>query len=307
MTHDDGERTGGSGAGKPGGRALAAEAGLLLTAAVWGAAFVAQRRGMEHVGPFLFNGLRFLLGCLPLLPFVWRARRAPGAGAALRRGVPLGILLFGGASLQQVGLLTTTVAKAGFITGLYVVFVPLMALVLGRRPSARVAGGALLAAAGLYFLTVGTGGDGVRPGLTVGDGLMLGCAVVWAAHILAVGRWAARLPWPQLALGQFLTCALLSLGVAAVSEPLAVQAIEAAGPALLYAGFVSVGVGYTLQVAAQRHAPPGPAAILLSLETVFAALAGWWWMDEGLSTTSLAGCALMLAGMSLASLRRGGD
>ena len=289
-------------------RALAAESCLLTTAAIWGFAFVAQRRGLDYMGPFLFNALRFALGCVPLVPFVLRSRRAAPSrsGPALRRGVWLGLLVFGGASLQQVGLLYTTVGKAGFITGLYVVLVPVLGALLGVGVGLRAWVGAVIAAVGLYFLTfLGVAPDGrtadARTIANLGDLLMLGCALFWATHIVAVGRWAGRLPWPQLALSQFVTCALLSLGAALVSEEISLTAIRGAWLPLLYAGLLSVGLGYTLQVVAQRDAPATPAAVIMSLETVFAAVGGWWLLDEHLGGVALVGCVLMLAGMVLAS------
>lgn len=348
---------------------MLAEALLLLTAAIWGFAFVAQRQGMDHVGPFLFNALRFFLGCLPLIPFVLRARAAArsdaaagptadtssephngtvagsprgdaiagAAGAAgpaavsglgttpdesvpkqrgvVAIGIVLGLFLFGGASLQQAGLQFTTVAKSGFITGLYVVFVPLLGIFLGLRIGARAWSGTVLATLGLYFLTFGWGGAGgaSNPGgavaagradANVGDLLMLACALFWAGHILAIDRWGRRQPWPQLALTQFLTCAGLSLIAALLFEPIVWADIAAAAGPVLYAGLLSVGVGYTLQVVAQRAAPPAPAAVIMSLETVFAAIGGWWLLSESMAPAALAGCVLMLAGMVLAALRR---
>lgn len=338
-------------------RALVAAALLLLTAAIWGFAFVAQRQGMDHVGPFLFNALRFSLGCLPLIPFILRSRTrarrdacagsagerphgdavagAAGAagpaavsdlgttpaGASPRRrgvvvtGIVLGLFLFGGASLQQAGLQFTTVAKSGFITGLYVVFVPFLGLFLGLRIGPRAWGGTVLATAGLYLLAFGGAGpgDATEPGggaaagraeANAGDLLMLACALFWACHILAIDRWARRLPWPQLAVTQFLTCAVLSLAAALLFEPVVWAAIAAAGGAILYAGLLSVGVGYTLQVVAQRDAPAAPAAVIMSLEAVFAAIGGWWLLSEALAPAAAAGCALMLAGMVLAALGR---
>jgi drug/metabolite transporter (DMT)-like permease len=339
-------------------RALVAAALLLLTAAIWGFAFVAQRQGMDHVGPFLFNALRFSLGCLPLIPFVmWSRTRArpdaragsvgderhgdaiagaagaagpaavsdlgtTGAGASPRQrgvvptGIVLGLFLFGGASLQQAGLQFTTVAKSGFITGLYVVFVPFLGLFLGLRLGPRAWGGTLLATVGLYLLTFGGAGPGDateagggtvavgRAEANAGDLLMLACALFWACHILAIDRWANRLPWPQLAVTQFLTCAVLSLAAALLFEPIAWAGIAAAGGPILYAGLLSVGVGYTLQVVAQRDAPAAPAAVIMSLEAVFAAIGGWWLLSEALAPAAAAGCALMLAGMVLSALGR---
>lgn len=289
--------------------ALMAEIGLLMVAAIWGFAFVAQRRGMDHIGPFLFNGLRFALGCLPLIPFIVRSSSRPGVARQPVgwRGVFLGLVLFAAASLQQIGILYTTVAKAGFITSLYVIFVPLLGVVVGVRVSRLAGAGAALAALGLYLLTLFDTGRVVsepRMAANMGDLLMLAGALMWAVHILAVGRWARRMAWPRLALTQYATCAAASLVTALLVEPINLDGILAAALPVLYAGALSVGVGYTIQVVAQQHAPPTPAAIIMSLETVFAVIGGWWLLGERMGSTELLGCALMLMAMVLASIRR---
>jgi len=293
---------------------LAAEAALLFTAAIWGFAFVAQRQGMDHMGPFLFNGLRFALGCLPLLPFLFlhlrQSRNAPEhtEPSQQRRlayhGVFLGLILFVAASLQQVGIQYTTVGKAGFITGLYVVLVPLLGLLLGTRVGPRAGIGVALAAVGLYLLTLGEGATGdARTTANLGDLLMFVCAIFWALHIITVGRWAPRIPWAPLAVTQFATCAIASLLVAAFTEPIRLANIQAGAVPLLYAGFISVGLGYSIQVIAQRQAPATPAAIIMSLETLFAVLGGWWLLAESLGPVQVLGCALMLLAMAMASVR----
>jgi len=277
-----------------------AEGLLLLTAAIWGLAFVTQRIGMKHVGPFTFNGLRFVLGCLPLAPFLIARHRAGGQRldrGTIARGAALGVVLFGAASLQQIGLVYTTAGKAGFITGLYVVMVPLFGIAVGQCASAGQWGGALAATAGLYLLSV-TGGLSMAPG----DLLVLGSAAVWAVHLLLIGSLAQRIHWSVLAFLQFGTCAVLSLLTAGCLETVTAAALVAVAPPLLYAGLMSVGVGYTLQVVGQRHAQPVPAAIILSLEAVFAALGGWILLRELLSPRQLSGCALMLAGMLASQL-----
>jgi drug/metabolite transporter (DMT)-like permease len=290
-------------------RALIAEIALLAVAAIWGLAFVAQRRGMDHMGPFLFNGLRFALGCLPLIPFLLRSSgtsRVTPERVGLR-GVFLGLVLFVAASLQQVGIVYTTVGKAGFITALYVVLVPILGLLGGSRIPRHVMAGVMMAAVGLYLLTmVGDAGSarGPREAANLGDLLMLACALFWAIHILLVGRWAGRMPWPRLALTQFATCSAVSLLSAVLFEPIIWTQVADAALPILYAGLLSVGVGYTLQVVAQRHAPPTPAAIIMSLETVFAVIGGWWLLGERMGSTELTGCALMLLAMVIASVRR---
>lgn len=286
---------------------------LLLTSIVWGFAFVAQKVGMDHVGPFTFNGVRFALGALVLIPLERRlARRTPAPatppaatepagsrGPVVRRagGVLAGLLLFGGASLQQVGLQWTTTANAGFITGLNVVIVPILGLLLSQRARRSTWMGAMLAAIGLYLLSV-TESFTLRPG----DGLELLGACFWAGHVVLVGWLSPRGSALRLAIIQYLTCSVLSLAVAACREPISALAIRSATGPILYGGVLSVGVGYTLQVVAQRRAPPAHAAVILSLEAVFAAIGGWWLLGEGLGARGLVGCSLMLAGMLVSQL-----
>ena len=210
-------------------------------------------------------------------------------------GLLAGLVLFAGASLQQVGIVYTTAGKAGFVTGLYVVIVPLLGLLWGQRTPGMTWAGAVLAAVGLYLLTVT---DGFT--LAEGDGLVLVGAFFWAAHVLLIGRLSGRYVEPVLlACLQFSVCAVLSLIVALATEPVTLQGLEAAALPILYGGLLSVGVAYTLQVVAQRDAPPAHAAIILSLETVFAVLAGWLWLNETLTERGLFGCGLMFAGMLL--------
>jgi drug/metabolite transporter (DMT)-like permease len=268
---------------------------LLLTAAIWGFAFVAQRAGMQHIGPFLFNGIRFVLGTLSLLPLLLlRARNGSGRAhaAILPYGLFAGVLLFLASSFQQVGIVTTTAGKAGFITGLYVVIVPLSGLLWGQRAGANRWVGVVLAASGLYLLSV-TG----RLTMERGDGLVLVSAALWAAQIQVVGWVSPRTDPIGLAVIQFATCAVLSLLVAFVAEPLDLGAVRAATIPLLYGGVGSVGIAFTLQIVAQRKAHPAHAAVIMSLEAVFAALGGWLILGETQSPRGLAGCGLMLAGM----------
>ena len=192
---------------------------LLLTALIWGFAFVAQRAGMEHVGPFFFNGVRFALGCLPLLPFVLRTTTTPLASRlrhTLRGGLLAGLFLFTAASLQQVGIVYTTAGKAGFITGLYVILVPILGLLLRHRSLRSTWTGALVATSGLYLLSV-------EPPLTIahGDALVLVSAFFWAGHVLVIGNLSRQLDWAMLAFLQFFVCALLSTVVAVGTEHIA--------------------------------------------------------------------------------------
>jgi drug/metabolite transporter (DMT)-like permease len=279
---------------------------LMLTATIWGSAFVAQRVGMDHIGPFLFNGIRFALGSLFLVPYIaagWgNGKPAAGispAGTTIRKwGVLLaGVVLFGGASLQQVGIVYTTAGKAGFITGLYVIIVPIVGLRWGQRASVGTWIGAVLAVSGLYLLSVTE-----RFTIAKGDFLVLLGAFMWAAHVLWISWLSPRMNPVVLASLQFAVCSVLSLLTALVFEPIILKAILRAAVPILYGGLMSVGIAYTLQVVAQRKAHPAHASIILSMEGVFAVIAGWIILRETLSARGLAGCTLMLAGMVISQL-----
>ncbi len=291
-----------------------ANALLLLTAIIWGFAFVAQRTGMEHVGPFTFNAVRFFIGGLVLVPFIIiRDRRVAGETLAIREatvggrrsgkrsrligGILAGLVLFAAATLQQTGIIFTTAGKTGFITSLYVVLVPLLGLAVGHRVSAAGWAGAILATVGLYFLTI----EGeLRMGW--GDLLVLAGAFLWAVHFLLLGRLSPGNDPVRLALAQFWTCAALSAVVALLAEPVSLAAIGPALPAILFTGILSIGVGYTLQVVAQGHTRPADTAILLSLEAVFAVIGGWLLLGEQLTPRALLGCGLMMAGILASQL-----
>ncbi|MCE4053454.1 DMT family transporter [Pseudomonas sp. Au-Pse12] len=284
-------------------QALRADVLMLITAVIWGSAFVAQTSGMDHIGPFLYSGLRFALGSLCLLPLVLRRpTSANQPEPLLNRGLLLGGVLMGlalalGINLQQVGLMFTTVTNAGFITGLYVIVVPLLGLLIGHKTGLGTWLGAVLAVVGMFLLSVS---DGFH--VASGDWLQLIGAFVWGGHVILVGVFAGRHDPIRLAFLQFATCAVVSLILALCLEPIAWAAIVAAGPAILYGGMVAVGIGYTLQVIAQKDAIASHAAIILSLEAVFAAIAGAWLLDESLQARGYFGCALMLSGMLVAQL-----
>ena len=280
---------------------------LLLTSVIWGFAFVAQRSGMQFVGPFTFNAVRFAIGGVLLIPlalYLDRQRRASSLPVApanrralLGGGLLAGVFLFGGASLQQTGLVYTTAGKAGFITGLYVVLVPIIGLAFGQRTAAGTWIGAMLAAVGLYVLSVQ--GD-LR--IQIGDLLVLLGAFLWAGHVLLLGHLSPGSDPVKLACIQFLVCAAFSLLVAILAETITLSGLRQALVPILYAGIMSVGVGYTLQVVGQRHARPSHAAIILSLESVFAVIGGWLLLGEVLSARALFGCALMLTGILVSQL-----
>jgi len=286
-----------------------ANALLLLTAIIWGFAFVFQRQGMAVIGPFAFSGVRFALGALCLVPFLILGKRR-----ALLKGLPqpeghlslggkllgsglLGLVLFAAANLQQAGLVSTTAANAGFITSLYVVLVPVIYRCLGKASSPRIWMGAGLAVVGLYILCVGSGFS-----IQAGDLLVLVGAFLWAAHILLINRLVTQMESLELAVGQFTTCALLSLGTALIFEPTPFKGLVPAAVPILYGGLLSIGVAYTLQIVAQRSAHPAHASIILSMEALFAAIGGVLFLHEPLSVRLVAGGVLMLAGMIISQV-----
>jgi len=299
-------------------RTLRADILLFITAAIWGLAFVAQRVGMDHVGPLTFNGVRFALGALALVPLIlsMEKNRAPRATSADQKRIAmggglLGIALFAGASLQQMGLAepqlaelgfeASTAGKAGFITGLYVVFVPLLGLFLAQRTGWGTWIGASLAVVGMYLLSF-------TAELTIafGDMLVLASALFWAGHVLLVGKLSPGLDAVdaiKLSTVQFAACAVLSLVGAVATEEITMTGLIGAAPAIAYGGLMSVGVAYTLQVIAQRDSQPAHAAVILSLEAVFAAIGGWFMLGEVLTVRALIGCGLMLVGMMLSQLK----
>ena len=275
---------------------------LLITAAIWGFGFVAQVMGMNYLGPYAFIALRFLLGAASLIPVIYFMHRRTPFDMSDRRSLwlgsgVLGVILFTAGSLQQVGLLYTTASNAGFITGTYMVIVPILGLILKYQTGLNTWLGCFLAAVGLYLLSV-------KEGLSLGygDGLQLLGAVFWAAHILAIDHFIQRAPGLLLAFGQFLICGVLALCVSSVLEVTTYDLVISAVNVLIYAGIVTVGVAYTLQVIAQQDAKPSHAAIILSSEAVFGAVGGALLLDEVLSQRELWGCALMLCGMVISQV-----
>ncbi len=276
---------------------------LLLVAMIWGSAFVAQRLGMDSIGPLLFSGLRFILGALVVLPFLLYRRHAGKVStpfldpSLLRGGFLLGLIVTAGINLQQAGLLFTSVSHAGFITGMYVLMVPLLGLLIGLRTNTGTWLGAVLAMCGLYLLTVE---DGFR--IAGGDWLQLASALCWAVQVLVMGYLAKKHDPLRLAFIQFVTCAVFSLLAALLLEPFSLPHIVQAAPALLYAGILSIGIAFSLQAIALQRARPAHAAIILSLEGVFAAIAAALFLGETLSVQGYFGAALMLGAMLLAQL-----
>lgn len=281
---------------------LKADLTLFFVALIWGSGFVAQRlAAANHLGAFLFNGGRFFLGALILLPFAlprWTLKLAdlPWVGLA-------GVLLFGGGWLQQAGMQYTSAANAGFITGLYVVLVPIL-LALFWRQKVRLFSwiAAALAVFGIWLLSA-QGKFRLAPG----DSLELIGSLLWAFHVILVGRLSRRMDVLPFSVSQFLVCGILNLSVGALFELPSLRALPLIWPSILYSACFPIALGFTLQVVGQKHAPATDAAILLSMEAVFAAFFGFAWLGEGLSTGQVVGCALMLAAMLLAQFNRQPD
>ena len=287
-------------------RTLKSDLLLLLAAFFWGTTFVAQRLGMEHLGPMIYNALRFAGGALTLLPVIltFRANRIEWGlphqrydRFLLYGGLLAGLALFGGASMQQIGLVYTTAGKAGFITSLYVVLVPIAGLFLGQRCGWAVWLGAGLAVAGLYLLSITESFTIAR-----GDLFILIGAFFWTIHVLLIGYLARRANPIYIACIQFIVCSILSLLAAVPFETITLPALRAAALPILYSGIFSAGVAFTLQVVCQRTSPPAHAAIVMSLETVFAALSGYLILHERLTPRDLAGCTLMFAALIVVQL-----
>lgn len=275
---------------------------LLLAAAIWGGGFIAQSTAMQVMGPFWFVGMRFVIATIVVLPFALReSARAPRPMTRNEKVVftAVGCALFAASATQQVGLLTTNVTNASFLTSLYVIMVPVISLIILKRPPHRIIWpAAAMALGGIYLLS---GGDLSR--LSFGDNLMVGSALLWAAQITLAGIAVQATARPlMLSAWQFAIVAIGALVVAILTEPLPAGAIQGALVELLYAGTLSSGLAFVLQNIGQRYTTPAQAAIFLSSEALFGALLGALIMKESLSPTGYVGCALMFAAILIVEL-----
>ena len=329
--------------------AVKADLLLLITAAIWGFGFVAQRSGMEYIGPFAFNGIRFILGSMSLLPFIiFRRKKIIQLGSSplpvkllIWPSLAAGSCIFVGVMLQQFGIIFTTAGNAGFITGLYVVLTPFFGIFLGRKTGLPTWVGSVLTLSGLYFISVTGNSGSINPG----DILIVISAFFWTTHVLLIDRLmntaaktdtstrtdvAVPIDPLELSAGQFAVCGIFSMIGAFLAEPFVSPIVERIDPSLLsagmfawkpfpalvsalgdgtvllsidalipilYGGLASVGIAYTLQVVAQRDAPPAHATIILCFEGCFAALGGALLLAEKAGAWTLLGFGLMLAGM----------
>ena len=284
-------------------RILRADLMLLALAILWGYGFIAQKWAMLNIGPLTFVTIRLLLGTIVLLPFLYLGKRAaPRVKTSSRALIPMliGVVIavFLGTWLQQVGLMTTEVGTASFITGLYVIFTPLLGLFVGYYIRSLTWIAILVAVVGLFLLSVAG-----RPVLNIGDLLVLVCAIAWGAQLLFVGWLAPRMDMIQLAVIQLAGAAIISLILTPIFEPVSFSAILAAKWELLYSGILASGLAFILQAWAQQDAPPAHAAILISLESVFGLAFGWWILDEELTNIQLIGCGLMLVAIIVAQIK----
>jgi drug/metabolite transporter (DMT)-like permease len=281
---------------------------LLLTAAIWGLAFVAQKVGAEHVGAFTFNGIRFALGSISLVPLILFFNKKKSKldensdesslKPTIKAGIIAGCALFIATSLQQMGVVDTTAGKAGFITGLYMVIVPLLGLFLKQKVNKSTWIGIVIAVIGLYLLSINEDFS-----ISKGDLLVLIGTVGWAVHILLIDNFTKKIDPIKLSSIQFATCSILSLVMAIIFEDINMVDISAAIVPILYGGLLSVGVAYTLQVVAQKNAKPSHAAILLSMESVFGAIGGAMFLGERIGARGLAGCVLIFIAIIISQLK----
>lgn len=284
---------------------------LLLTAAIWGFAFVAQRVGSEYVGAFTFNGIRFALGSISLVPLIIFFNKKKynevqikakseitTKNSTFKAGVLAGSVLFIASTLQQIGMTYTTAGKGGFITGIYIVIVPVLGLFFKQKTNKNIWYGIILALIGLYLLTI-------TEGLTIGKGelLVLSSSFMWAIHILVIDYFNKIIDPLKLSSIQFATCSILSLLIAILFESITISGIKGALIAILYGGLLSVGVAYTLQVIAQKDAKPTHAAILLSMESVFGVIGGALFLGEKLNSRGFFGCLLIFIAIIISQIK----
>lgn len=274
---------------------------LLLTAMIWGAAFVAQSVSMDYVGPFTFLCTRSILGGVVLLPVIAvmgkRKQEKSAEKSENRRilflgGICCGIMLFIGSALQQVGIQYTTAGKAGFITAMYMVLVPICGLFFGKRPGGKTWAAVVVALVGMYLLCLY--GSGIQ-NLSKGDLLEMLCALGFTAHILVIDHFSPKVDGVKMSCIQFFVCGILAGIFMLILETPSWESIRAAAMPILYAGILSSGVGYTLQIVAQKDTQPTVASLLMSLESVFSLIFGWILLKEAMSGVELLGCVLMFA------------
>ena len=290
---------------------------LLLTAAIWGVAFVAQSVGMDYVGPFTFNAVRSLLGGIVLIPCIVLLKRINAgskdtAGVAecesgdpdgqrkvlLTGGVACGVLLCIASNLQQFGIMYTSVGKSGFITAMYIVLVPVLGIFLKKKAGIKIWCSVAIAVGGLYLLCMTDSGFSIQKG----DLLLVLGAVIFSFHILTIDYFSPKVDGVKMSCIQFFTCGILSMVGMFLFEQPQIGAILQAWMPIVYAGVLSCGVAYTLQIVGQKGMNPTVASLILSMESVISVIAGWLILHQKLSGRELLGCVLMFVAIILVQL-----
>ena len=281
---------------------------LLLTATIWGVAFVAQSVGMEYIGPFTFNAIRCVLGGLVLIPVILVLKKKKETGAENQEkedkktlwagGIACGVILCIASNLQQFGIMEASVGKSGFFTALYIVMIPVIGIFIGKRPGIKLWFCVALAVVGMYLLCMKDGSFTIERA----DIMLLLCALAFSFHILVVDYFSPKVDGVKMSCIQFFVCGVLSAVGMLFTETPDISNIQAAWLPLLYAGLLSCGVGYTLQIVGQKGTNPVIASLIMSLESVISALAGWVILGQVLSPKEILGCVLMFVAIIITQI-----
>lgn len=281
---------------------------LLLTATIWGVAFVAQSVGMEYIGPFTFNAIRCVLGGLVLIPVILVLKKKKEIGAENQEkedkktlwagGIACGVILCIASNLQQFGIMEASVGKSGFFTALYIVMIPVIGIFIGKRPGIKLWFCVALAVVGMYLLCMKDGSFTIERA----DIMLLLCALAFSFHILVVDYFSPKVGGVKMSCIQFFVCGVLSAVGMLFTETPDISNIQAAWLPLLYAGLLSCGVGYTLQIVGQKGINPVIASLIMSLESVISALAGWVILGQVLSPKEILGCVLMFVAIIITQI-----
>lgn len=281
---------------------------LLLTATIWGVAFVAQSVGMEYIGPFTFNAIRCVLGGMVLIPVILVLKKKKETGAENQEkedrktlwmgGIACGVILCIASNLQQFGIMEASVGKSGFFTALYIVMIPVIGIFIGKRPGIKLWFCVALAVVGMYLLCMKDGSFTIERA----DIMLLLCALAFSFHILVVDYFSPKVDGVKMSCIQFFVCGVLSAVGMLFTEAPDISNIQAAWLPLLYAGLLSCGVGYTLQIVGQKGINPVIASLIMSLESVISALAGWVILGQVLSPKEILGCVLMFVAIIITQI-----
>ena len=283
---------------------------LLVAALIWGISFVAQSEGMNYIKPNTFNGIRTMLGCVSLLPVIfvlnaqkkkkgeYRPMSTNEKKNLIAAGIICGIFLCVASTLQTYGLIYTTAGKSGFVTALYMIFIPIVSIFMGKKIKPLIIISIVIAVTGMYLLCIKKGDFEIN----TGDILTFGCALVFTGHILFIDRFSSRVNGVYLSCMQFFVCGLINLIIMFVFENPQPDMILKCTIPILYSGVMSCGIAYTFQIIGQKYAEPTVASIIMSLESVIAALCGWLILKETMTGTELAGCCLVFAAVVISQL-----